>query len=79
MASQKALNQDTKVGDNPEQMITERRKDYILHTPAAQPVSNSSIEDAPNPPHVLELRGDNKLDGTKVGDNPEYMTSKRIL
>lgn len=75
-------NQDaTKRGDNPEMMITERKKDYILHTPMAQATSNSTIEDGAKPPHVLgdKLNGDSSFDGTKVGDNPEFMLSKRIV
>jgi hypothetical protein len=80
MASQDLMNQDCdKRGDNPEMMITERRMDYILSTPMAQPVSHSTV-DAPKPPQVLEeLRGESNFDGTKVGDNPEYMLSKRVV
>ncbi len=70
-----------KKGDNPEQMVTERLKDHILHTPAAQPPVNPKArasEEVVNPPQVLKPLegGKSHFDGSmKVGDNPDYMAT----
>lgn len=72
-----------KKGDNPSQMITERLKDYALHTPMAQPMTDKPVEDGPKPLPVLQslsrnTTGGDSFDGTKVGDNPEQMLSNRV-
>jgi hypothetical protein len=69
-----------KMGDNTSQMVTERMKDYILHTaPVQPPKTNVASKEDANPPHVLQdLRGESKFDGSaKAGDNPKSMLSNQ--
>lgn len=70
-----------KKGDNPSQMISERRKDYLMNTPMAQPLTDKPVEDGPKPLPVLQSLSRGKegdFDGTKVGDNPDQMLSNRV-